>query len=317
VVENAKSKADVTTNPNRLGIAEVTSNVSKGEYYRVGTLTTGKELALDIRFTEAEPSGGYFSDVYHVTYVPAYDGTPTALNYTADEVKDKDPKDIISGQRVKVTAPFNGFQIYMANGNAYWFTLSVYQWAGDYATTIANDPIKTTEGEDRKTTNGSPKPESLTWTDGALPAGEYFFVVENAKSKADVTTNPNRLGIAEVTSNVSKGEYYRVGTLTTGKELALDIRFTEEAPAGGYFKLAKDIILGDINLDGDVNIIDLVSLKKKEFNGTGDLDIDDLNRDSKVDADDLGLLRKYLVGAIDFFEDIGLAINELPMVLFN
>ena len=243
VVENAKSKSTVTNNPNRLGLAEVASNVSQGEYYRVGTLTTGKELALDIRFTEAAPAGGYFASLlsFEPTYVHAYDGTPTGNTYTVAEVSGKDPADIVSGQRVKVTAPFDGFQIYMANGNAYNFTLSVYKWTTDYATTIASTPLKTV---DKTTTSGAVKAESLTWTDGALGAGEYLFVVENARSKSNVTNNPNRLGLAEVASNVSQGEYYRVGTLTTGKELALDIRFTEAAPTGGYF---ASIVISDFN----------------------------------------------------------------------
>ena len=296
VVENVKSKDSVTNNPNRLGLAEVASSVSKGENYRVGKLTTGKELALDIRFTQAAPAAGYFADVYQATYVPAYNGTPTGNTYTVNEVSGKNPADIISGQRVKVTVPFNGFQIYMSNGNAYNFTLSVYKWTDDFATTIATTPLKTI---DKTTTSGSVKAESLTWTDGALEAGEYFFVVENVKSKDSVTNNPNRLGLAEVASSVSKGEYYRVGKLTTGKELALDIRFTRPAPTSGYFESIEDIVVGDINLDGNVDVIDLVALKKNVVNGNGNLEINDLNSDNKVDADDLVLLRKYLVGAIN------------------
>jgi len=232
VVENAKSKDSVTNNPNRLGLAEVASNVSKGEYYRVGKLTTGKELALDIHFTQEAPAGGYFGTAFEATYVPAYDGKPTGNTYTVAEVSGKNPADIISGQRIRVTAPFDGFQIYMANGNAYNFTLSVYKWTDDYATTIAAAPLKTV---DKTTTSGAVRAESITWTDGALEPGVYFFVVENAKSKSTVTNNPNRLGLAEVASDVSKGEYYRVGKLTSGKELALDIHFTQEAPEGGYF----------------------------------------------------------------------------------
>ena len=232
VVEKTASKSTVTSNPNRLGLAEVASTVSKGEYYRVGTLTTGKELALNIRFTEAEPTGGYFDDVFVPEYVHAYDGTPTGNTYTQQEVSGKTPAQIISGQRVNVTAPFNGFQIYMANGNVYYFTLSVYQWTDDYETTIQTTPLKT---KDMTLTNGAVEAKTFKWSDGALPAGDYFFVVEKTESKSTVTSNPNRLGLAEVASTVSKGEYYRVGTLTTGKELALNIRFTEAEPTGGYF----------------------------------------------------------------------------------
>ena len=235
-VEKTESKSTVTNNPNRLGLGEVASTVSKGEYYRIGALVTGKELALDIRFTESEPTEGYFADVFAddfvPTYVPAYDGTPKGNTYTPAEVSGKTPAEIISGQRVKVTAPFDGFQIYFANGNVYYFTLSVYKWTDDFNTTIQATPLKT---ESRTLTHGAVQPESIVWSDGALPAGEYLFVVEKTESKTSVTTNPNRLGLGEVASDVSKGEYYRVGALTAGKELALDIRFTEIEPDEGYF----------------------------------------------------------------------------------
>ncbi len=316
VVEKAESKSTVTTNPNRIGLGEVAgSTVSKGEYYRVGTLTTGKELALEIRFTAPEPTDGYFDDVFKTTYVPAYDGTPVGLNYTPEEVSGKTPAQIISGQRVKVTAPFNGFQIYMANGNAYYFTLSVYQWTDDYETTIQTTPLKTA---DMTLTNGAVQAKTLKWSDGSLPAGEYFFVVEKTQSKPEVTTNPNRLGIGEVSgSTVSKGEYYRVGTLTTGKELALDIRFTAPEPTDGYFDDVENtllVVLGDSNHDGIIDIRDLIRMKKNLVSGSGDLETDDLNNDNVIDASDLTLLVQYLLGSIDGFSNDELQANELPFV---
>ena len=150
------------------------------------------------------------------------------MGYSAAEVSAYSDQ-LISGQRVKVTAPFDGFQIYMANWNAYHFTLSVYAWRDSYASTIAATPLKTIS---KTMTHGAVQPESLTWTDGALPAGEYLFVVENP---ADGSNAAARLGVAGVNSNVSKGEFYRLGTVVDDMELALDIRFTEAEPTGGYF----------------------------------------------------------------------------------
>ena len=65
---------------------------------------------------------------FEPTYISAYDGTPTAtgVGYSAAEVSAV-PDKLISGQRVKVTAPFDGFQIYMANWNTYHFTLSKHR----------------------------------------------------------------------------------------------------------------------------------------------------------------------------------------------
>ena len=121
--------------------------------------------------------------------------------------------------------------------------------------------------------------------------------------------------MAEVASNASKGEYYRIGNLVTGKELALDILFTEEAPEDGYFLLAKNIARGDINTDGNINVLDFIALNKKLDNTTGDLEIDDLNKDNNVDANDLIMLKKYLLGVIDNFTSSVLSTNETPLVV--
>ncbi|ADL52515.1 glycoside hydrolase family 9 protein [Clostridium cellulovorans] len=55
--------------------------------------------------------------------------------------------------------------------------------------------------------------------------------------------------------------------------------------------------LGDVNKDGKVNAIDLAILKKNLLNGiTGDLTVSDMNKDGKVNAIDLALLKKLLLG---------------------
>ena len=171
-----------------------------------------------------------FAESFVPTYVAAYDGTPSAtgVGYTAAEVS-AHASQLIAGQHVKVTAHFDGFQIYLANWNTYHFTLSVYKWSDNYATTIASAPLKTVS---RTMTHGAVQPESFVWDDGDLDAGEYLFVVENPQDKSN---NPARLGVAGVQSNVSKGEFYRLGEVVNNTELGLDIHFTETEPTGGYF----------------------------------------------------------------------------------
>lgn len=56
---------------------------------------------------------------------------------------------------------------------------------------------------------------------------------------------------------------------------------------------------GDINRDGEINILDLVALKKALANNE-DYSVNpllDCNRDKAVDAKDLTKLKKYLLGA--------------------
>lgn len=95
--------------------------------------------------------------------------------------------------------------------------------------------------------------------------------------------------------------------MTTGKELALDIRFTAPEPTDGYFDVV-DPIPGDSNCDGVIDVRDLVHLKKNPVSGTGKLATDDFNSDGRITSYDLVLLRRYLMYAE------GLEANELPFV---
>ena len=74
-------------------------------------------------------------------------------------------------QRVKVNAPFTGFSfdMYAAAHTDNTGYLSVYQWAGDYETTIAGEPLVSKYFEVLNNGNDN-------WVEfDALPAGEYLF----------------------------------------------------------------------------------------------------------------------------------------------
>lgn len=52
----------------------------------------------------------------------------------------------------------------------------------------------------------------------------------------------------------------------------------------------------DVNTDGNVNILDLVRLKKITSGNSAETAKSDINRDNSRNGTDLTLLRKYLLG---------------------
>ena len=121
-----------------------------------------------------------------------------------------------ASQRVKVNAPFTGFSfdMYAVAHTDNTGTLSVYQWAGDYETTIAGEPLVSkyfavlNNGDDN-------------WIEfDALPAGEYLF-----HYKGDV------YGLWCYDSNaVSQGYAYNNGK-EMAKDLCLTVRFANAVDA--------------------------------------------------------------------------------------
>ena len=67
---------------------------------------------------------------------------------------------------------------------------------------------------------------------------------------------------------------------------------------------------GDVNVDGKVDVFDMIELRKGYINGKLSEGIDsmraDINRDDKIGMADLVMLENYLLGKIDNFD------NPLP-----
>ena len=119
--------------------------------------------------------------------------------------------------RVKVNGSFDGFAYTMPTYNRTdsEATLSVYKWEGDYASTIAGEPIA-------KERFAPLKDNATNWVYlDAQPAGEYLFHISEPKGQVGVWTAQNPTD--------SKGFLYLNGTEQRG-EPELQIRFTDDVP---------------------------------------------------------------------------------------
>lgn len=58
---------------------------------------------------------------------------------------------------------------------------------------------------------------------------------------------------------------------------------------------------GDLNADGEINILDLVRIKKDLANSASVTEVNDLNNDAKFNADDATLMIQYILGTITEF----------------
>ena len=66
--------------------------------------------------------------------------------------------------------------------------------------------------------------------------------------------------------------------------------------------------LGDLNLDGSIDVYDMVALRNYLISGEDTISVDDweklradVNKDGEVGMADLIMLQKYLLGSIDSF----------------
>ncbi len=191
---------------------------SKGFLYLNGTEQRG-EPELHFNFENdnvpEEPFG---------TCQPSADARIPKTPYTSTNAKAPSNMTVSIGAQLKVNAPFNGVEFDLATYTATDMEadISVYEWKGTYADTVAVDPIVTNR---------------LVLVDNAmqgisfksLPAGEYLFLVHNASKPPAIYT------FTEVTG--FEGNVYKDGFPVLGKVAYPDMQviFSEEAPGKDYF----------------------------------------------------------------------------------
>ena len=93
---------------------------------------------------------------------------------------------------------------------------------------------------------------------------------------------------------------------------------------GGSFTVASNFVvsyveadMGDANIDGHIDIRDIVKIKKSISVAEGYIFYSDTNYDDKIDINDLVLMRKYLLGSIDVFPFGGVVPNAITLSLYD
>lgn len=138
-------------------------------------------------------------------------------------------------------------------------------------------------------------------------AGTYGLIVRHAAPYGDKEYNVLVNGTAVATNKVAESTYFSDTTPIEIKLNAGDNTITIDRGWGWFnvdlimvkpISVTSTYALGDVNKDGKVNAIDLALLKKLLLSGdvtTADLTVTDMNKDGKVNAIDLALLKKQLL----------------------
>ena len=128
-----------------------------------------------------------------------------------------------------VNAPFNGVEFDLATYTATDMEadMSVYEWKGTYADTVAVDPIVT-----NRFVLVDNSMQGISFK--SLPAGEYLFLVHNASKPPAIYTFTQVTGF--------EGNVYKDGFPASGAVAYPDMQiiFSEEAPGNDYFSQCED-----------------------------------------------------------------------------
>lgn len=144
-----------------------------------------------------------------------------------------------------------------------------------------------------KCTSGYAVPGTPSWT----PADTTFKSGKRYTVKIPVTAEYEWGDIDTVTAKVNGKDAKFIAEYKGGKQYAYFVEYT--------FDAAKDFMLGDVNNDGKINMLDAILVQK---HGVGlsklsdtQLEASDVNKDGKVNMLDAILLQKYSLGILTGF----------------
>ena len=217
------------------------------------------------------------------------DGTYRAyIKPYIDNINVESLKEYKSGIIGSIASADNNKSGLAAIKNGKWFEVAQNDYAKvsfklNTATAIANSYVGA------KVVNDNGLIKDVTLFDFSADSGERFYT---ATFKAPIT--------GKVVISVYKND----DTVVNQEVVLSDITIDTHTPS---------ILKGDANLDGKINIIDLVVLKKAyslNYAVAGDYLVNsDLDKDGAIKAGDVVVSRKQILGAFEKSEDIGMNVN--------
>lgn len=120
------------------------------------------------------------------------------------------------------------------------------------------------------------------------------------KIKVTATTGAVLLDTTETIPEGNSGYIYYSAVNTMGNFYSINCdRLDDNGNVSDWNTASADYTIGDINGDGEVNIVDLVCIKKYAANlKTYNFDAANLFEDKYIDASDVTVLRQYLLGTV-------------------